>query len=97
MCNFARCYFANTKIDESFRTAKIRRTFFGNNFRFEIRPMCPKRRFGLRPAPGSCESKAGNSGTQVRTEQVCPEKFCGFVFFFVALFIGITKTKHLCK
>ena len=31
MCCFVRCYFANTKIDESFRTAKIRRTFFGNS------------------------------------------------------------------
>lgn len=31
MCCFVLCYFANTKIDESFRTAKIRRTFFGNS------------------------------------------------------------------
>ena len=46
MCCFVLCYFANTKIDESFRTAKIRRTFFGNSLASKFAGCVRKDDFG---------------------------------------------------
>ena len=46
MCCFLLCYFANTKIDESFRTAKIRRTFFGNSLASKFAGCVRKDDFG---------------------------------------------------
>ena len=46
MCCFVLRYFANTKIDESFRTAKIRRTFFGNSLASKFAGCVRKDDFG---------------------------------------------------
>ena len=46
MCCFVLCYFANTKIDESFRTAKIRRTFFVNSLASKFAGCVRKDDFG---------------------------------------------------
>ena len=81
MCCFVLCYFANTKIGESFRIAKIQRTFFGNTLASKFAGCVGKDDSGSDRLRESYDSKAGNSIPQVRTEQVGPEKFCGFVFF----------------
>jgi len=74
MCCFVRCYFANTKIDESFRTAKIRRTFFGNSLASKFAGCVRKDDSGtgrLRAAPEKLrfesrrKQKSRPSGTQI--------------------------------